>query len=104
MALYDLFIHHLRRGIRMIDGLTFTGCRLDGPAVMLVLPGTTFEDTNFGDSRGDMANLVLRPAANIAVGTIPVINCRFVGCEFNALGFTGNEAILAEILAIGGPI
>ncbi|MFC5345022.1 hypothetical protein ACETK8_03330 [Brevundimonas staleyi] len=100
MALYDLFLHHMRTGRAMIDGVTFTGCRIEGPAIMLVLPGTSFEAVNFGDSKGDIGNLVLRPVRNMAIGAIPVINCSFVNCEFHALGFTGNEQILSEILAI----
>lgn len=100
LALYDLFGHHLRTGRSMIDGITFTGCRIEGPAVMLILPGTTFDAVNFGESRGDIGNLVLRPVRNMAIGAIPVINCTFRNCEFHALGFTGNEQILNEILAI----
>lgn len=100
MALYDLFVHHMRTNRAMIDGITFTGCRIEGPAVMLVLPGTTFDAVNFGESKGDIGNLVLRPVRNMAIGAIPVINCTFVNCEFQGLGFTGNEQILNEILAI----
>lgn len=100
LALYDLFMHHMRTGRSMIDGITFTGCRIEGPAVMLVLPGTTFEAVNFGESRGDIGNLVLRPVRNLAIGTIPAINCAFLNCEFHALGFTGNAQVLDEILAI----
>ena len=100
MALYDLFTHHMRTGRSMIDGITFTGCRIEGPAVMLVLPGTTFDAVNFGESKGDIGNLVLRPVRNMAIGAIPVINCAFQNCEFHALGFTGNEKVLNEILAI----
>ncbi|RZJ04996.1 MAG: hypothetical protein EON89_05570 [Brevundimonas sp.] len=100
LALYDLFVHHLRTGRSVIDGITFTGCRVEGPAVMLVLDGTTFDATNFGESKGDMGNIVLRPVGNMAIGAIPVRNCTFLGCEFYALGFTGNEAILSQILAI----
>lgn len=101
MALYDLFMHHLRHGRSMIDGISFTGCRIEGPAVMLVLPGTHFDRTNFGESKGDIGNLVLRPVLNMAIGAIPVINCTFENCEFHALGFTGNEQILAQLLTIG---
>lgn len=100
MALYDLFAHHLRHGRSMIEGVSFTGCRIEGPAVMLVLPGTMFDAVNFGESKGDIGNLVLRPVRNMAIGAIPVINCTFQNCEFHALGFTGNEQILSEILAI----
>ncbi len=101
MALYELFVHHLRTNRAMIDGITFTGCRIEGPAVMLVLDGTTFDSTNFGESKGDIGNLVLRPTRNMAIGAIPMRNCTFIGCEFYMLGFTGNDAILDQILAIG---
>jgi uncharacterized protein YjbI with pentapeptide repeats len=100
MALYDLFMATLRQGRAVIEGVSFKGCRVEGPAVMLVLDGTQFEATNFGNSKGNMANMVLRPAANMAIGAIPVRNCIFDGCEFHALGFSGNEAILEQILAI----
>ena len=99
-ALYDLFVHHLRTGRTVIDGLTFTGCRVEGPAVMLVLDGTNFEATNFGEAKGNMGNLVLRPSGSKAIGTLPVRNCTFVGCEFYALGFTGNDALIEQLLAI----
>lgn len=101
MALYDLFSFHLRHGRSMIEGVTFTGCRIEGPAIMLVLPGTHFDRTNFGESKGDIGNLLLRPVRNMAIGTIPVINCTFENCEFHALGFTGNEQIVNELLTIG---
>lgn len=100
MALYDLFTHHMRHGRSVLDGISFTGCRIEGPAIMLVLAGTTFDATNFGESKGDIGNLVLRPVRNMAIGAIPVINCTFENCEFHALGFTGNEQILSQILAI----
>lgn len=100
MALYELFMHNMRNGRAQLDGITFTGCRLEGPAIMLILPGTTFDAVNFGESRGDIGNLLLRPVRNMAIGTIPVVNCTFVNCEFHALGFTGNESILNELLTI----
>jgi hypothetical protein len=101
LALYDLMTHHARTNRAVIEGVTFTRCRIEGPAVMLVLDGTTFEATDFGETRGSMANMVLRPAGTKAIGAIPVRNCTFVGCEFAMLGFTGNDRILDQILAIG---
>ncbi|WP_051651075.1 hypothetical protein [Brevundimonas bacteroides] len=100
MPLYELFMATLRQGRSVIEGVTFRGCRIEGPAVMLVLDGTNFEATNFGNSKGDIANMVLRPVANMAIGAIPVRNCTFDGCEFHGLGFTGNAAILEQILSI----
>lgn len=101
MALFDLYIHHMSRGKAIVEDITFTGCRIEGPSVMLVLDGTYFDRTNFGEAKGNIANLVLRPAGTMAIGAIPVKNCTFVDCEFFMLGFTGNEAILNQILTIG---
>ncbi|WGM32403.1 hypothetical protein [Brevundimonas sp. NIBR11] len=100
MALYELFMHYMRAGRAQIDGVTFTGCRIEGPSIMLILPGTTFDNVNFGESRGDIGNMLLRPVRNMAIGAIPVVNCTFVGCEFHALGFTGSENIINELSAI----
>ena len=101
MALYVLYSHYLSTGRSIIDGVTFTGCRIERPSVMLILAGTRFDRTNFGESKGDIANLVLRPAANMAIGAIPMMNCTFVECEFYMLGFTGNEQTLNQLLTIG---
>jgi hypothetical protein len=102
MALYELYRAQFAAGRVRIDGVTFRNCRIVGPAVMLVLDGTTFDTTNFGDARGDIGNLLLRPLRAIAVGTIPVANCRFIGCEFFNLGFTGPEAVIDDLLSISG--
>ena len=100
MALYDLMIHHMRTNRVIIDGITFNRCRIEGPAVMLVLEGTRFESTNFGEAAGGTANMVLRPAGNKAIGAIPVRNCTFIGCEFSMLGFTGNAQVVNSLLSI----
>lgn len=101
--LFDLFIHAAEKGEGLIRDRTFRGCRLQGPAILLVSSGVSFEDVNFGDSRNDIRNLVLRPVGNLAMGTIPLRECSFEGCEFYNVGFTGDEAFLALILSIGTP-
>jgi hypothetical protein len=85
----------------VISGRTFKGCRIEGPAVMLVLPGVRFEGTDFGFCDGDVRNLVLRPAGPAKViGAIPVQNCAFINCEFFAVGFTGPEAFIQQMLTL----
>lgn len=101
MSLHDLFLHHLRINRPVIEGVTFTGCRIEGPGIMLVLDGTTFDRTNFGESKGDIANLVLRPTGSMAIGAVPMRNCTFIGCEFYMLGFTGNDSTVEQLLMIG---
>ena len=77
-----------------VEGLTFRRCRLQGPVVMLVAGGVNFEDTNFGDSKGDIRNLLLKPMGTRAPGSLPFRDCRFEGCEFYNVAFTGSEAVL----------
>ena len=104
LNLFDLHVAHFSAGIGVIQGRTFRGCRLQGPAIMLVSAGVTFNDCNFGDPGGDMRNLVLRPAGARALGTIPFRDTVFEGCEFYNVGFTGPEDILNELLSITGSV
>lgn len=99
--LFELHIaaHGAAPGI--ITGRTFRGCRIQGPAVMLVSSGVHFDDCNFGDPDGKMTNLVLRPTGNRALGTVPVRDCLFEGCEFFNVGFTGSEEVVRQLLAVG---
>lgn len=100
-SLFELYMHRLRTNRAIIEDTTFTGCRVEGPGIVLVLDGTSFDRTNFGETKGDVANLILRPVGTMAIGTIPVRNCTFVSCEFYMLGFTGNEQTVEQLLQIG---
>jgi hypothetical protein len=101
ISLFDLFRAHIQAGQTMISGRIFKNCRLEGPVVMLALGNTVFDATDFGYASGDIRNLVLRPASPEKVtGAIPFQNCAFIGCEFFAVGFTGPEAFLQQILAL----
>ena len=100
--LFDLHVAHHGAGLGIIQGRTFRGCRLQGPAIMLVSSGVHFSDCNFGDPESDMRNLVLRPVGSRALGTIPFRDTVFDGCEFYNVGFTGPEAILNELLSVTG--
>ncbi|MEN5170182.1 hypothetical protein ABE444_11495 [Brevundimonas pondensis] len=100
LSLHDVFAHAARNGTPMIHGRTFRGCRIQGPAIALVSSGVTFDDTNFGDSRGDIRNLVLRPVGDKAIGTVPLRDCIFIGCEFYGVGFTGTDEFIAQVIAL----
>jgi len=86
-----------RQGQGLIQGRAFTGCRFQGPAIILASSGVTFTDTNFGDSRGGIKNLLMRPLGDKAVGTIPMRDCQFIGCEFYGVGFTGPDEFLDQV-------
>ena len=64
----------------------------------------TFDETNFGDSRGDIRNLVLKPVGDKAIGTVPMRDCAFIGCEFYGVGFTGTDEFIAQIVALPNSI
>lgn len=103
ISLFDLYADAAARGEGLIRDRAFRGCRLQGPAILLISSGVSFDDVNFGDSRNDIRNLVLRPEGALALGTIPLRDCTFEGCEFYNVGFTGDEDFLAMILSIGTP-
>ena len=97
IILYELFASASRKGVPLIQGRTFRGCRFQGPAIVLATDTVSFTDTNFGDSRGGIGNLLLRPVGDKAIGTIPMRDCTFIGCEFYGVGFTGTEEFIAQV-------
>ncbi len=100
IAIHELLASSLGRGVPLIRGRTFRGCRLLGPAIVMAASGTTFEDTNFGDSRGDNRNLVLRPQGTHAIGAIVMQDCVVDGCEFTEVGFTGSDSFIDWIIGL----
>ena len=102
ISLFDLYVAvvgHALPGV--IEGRTFRRCRLQGPAVILASHGVHFENTNFGDSGGDIKNLLLQPMGPRALGTLPMRNCTFEGCEFYNVAFTGSKETLDSMAQVG---
>ncbi len=102
ISLFELFVS-VMGGTRpgMVVGRTFRRCRLQGPAIVLVAGGVRFESSNFGDSGGDIRNLLLQPVGDRALGTIPMRDCLFEGCEFYNVGFTGSQSVIDMMSAVG---
>jgi hypothetical protein len=91
-------------GQSTLTGITFENCRIEGPAVMLVVGGCKFDAVDFGFAGGDIRTLLLRPVSpNGVVGAIPVRDCAFHGGQLFAIGYTGGEGFLNQLLALGGP-
>lgn len=101
LNLFDLHVANHGHQLGVISGRTFRGCRIQGPAIMLVSAGVQFDDCSFGDPDGDMRNLVLRPTGARALGTVPFRDTMFEGCEFYNVGFTGPEDVVNMLLAVG---
>jgi hypothetical protein len=102
VVLFDLFRETLRAGSPMVEGRTFINCRLDGPAVMAAVAGCEFDSTDFGYDSGDIRSMIIRSAApGRMIGALPFKDCKFIGCMFFAVGFTGPDQFLDQILALG---
>ena len=98
-SLFDLYRASVQAGGGVgIDDRDFTDCTIEGPALMLVLDGVSFESSNFGQTGGDMRNMLFRPAGDAAIGAIPVRNCTFTRCQFRAIGITGNETLIQTLI------
>ena len=102
VAVYDLFAAHMRagRGV-VIRDRTFRNCRLEGPAVLLILSGTTFDRCDIGYGAGSTRNLLFQPLGEKATGAIAFENCRFEGCQFFAVGYTGSQVVIDALSQVG---
>jgi len=98
-SLFDLYRASMQAGGGVkIEDRTFTDCTIEGPALMLVLDGVHFDSTHFGQTGGDMRNMLFQPLGNVGIGAIPVRNCTFTRCRFQAIGITGNETLLKMLI------
>ncbi|ANF55585.1 hypothetical protein DA69_13035 [Brevundimonas naejangsanensis] len=92
----SLAVHHMNAGQVFIDGKTFTECLIEGPAVMAIMNGTTFDGCNMGVAE-DPRTLLLDPRGSMIAGAIGMSNCRFVRCRFVQVAFTGAKEALDEL-------
>lgn len=90
----NLAVQHFNSGASVIDGLTFTDCLIEGPAVMMVVDGVTFDGCSMGVTK-DPNNLLVQPVGERMTGVIPFSNTRFVRCQFVRVAFTGHPDFMA---------
>ena len=98
-SLVDLYRASVQAGggVR-IEDRTFTDCTIEGPALMLVQDNVHFDSTNFGETGGDMRNMLFKPMGAIGIGAIPVRNCTFTRCRFHTIGITADDAFLQALI------
>lgn len=92
----SLAVHHMNAGQTFIEGKTFTECLIEGPAVMAVMNGTSFDTCSMGVAE-DPRTLLLEPRGEMIAGVVGMSNCRFVRCRFVQVGFTGAPDLLDGI-------
>lgn len=88
-----LAVHTMNAGEAVIKGKTFTNCVIEGPALVAVLSGTTFDGCNMG-AASDPKSMLFAPRGPRLVGAIGLQDCRFVRCRFVQIGYTGSPEFL----------
>ncbi len=91
-----LAVHHWNAGEMAIRGKTFTDCVIEGPAVMAVMSGTTFDGCAMGTTT-DTNNLLYKPQGQKLTGVVGMAECTFVRCRFVQVGFTGMDSLLDDL-------
>ena len=91
-----LAVHTMNAGEAVIRGKTFTDCVIQGPALVAILQGTTFDGCNMG-AASDAKSMLYAPQGDKLVGAIGLQDCRFVRCRFVQIGYTGNAAFLEDM-------
>lgn len=78
----------------IMDGYTFEGCDIRGPAV-LVFQGTTITHNEF---RGDPEAFLweIPPDRPLVFGAVLAKNCTFTNCVFENIGVAGPSAFIQE--------
>ena len=84
-----LSVHHLNTGETVIRGKTFTECVIEGPALVALVDGVTFDGCNMG-AVTNPKSLFYKGQGPVLVGTIAFADTKFVRCRFVQVGFTGH--------------
>ena len=91
-----LAVHTMNSGQPVIKGKTFTNCVIQGPALVAVLKGTTFDGCSMG-AGSDANSMLFAPKGPQMVGVIGLEDCKFVSCRFVQIAYTGSDAFLEEM-------
>lgn len=90
----NLAVHHFNAGKTGVEDKVFTDCLIEGPAVLMILDGVSFDGCNMGMT-DNADNLLIKPVGDKLTGVIPVRNCKFVRCDFLRVAYTGHPDFLA---------
>jgi hypothetical protein len=79
----------------VLDGFTFVGCQVNGPA--LILPrDSVFASNDFDSPTPDALLWEIAPERPEVVGVIEVTNCTFERCRFAHVGIAGPPTVIAH--------
>jgi hypothetical protein len=80
----------------LVDSVTFVGCDVKGPAV-LVPQGCTLTNCNLGGPSADAILWEVPASRTVIVGAILAKNCVFERCHFFNVGFAGPPELIRQI-------
>lgn len=80
----------------ILQDLTFQGCLILGPSVLVPLDGLTIEGCTF-TSDADAMFWTIPPEKLEVVGAIGLSRVAFRECRFEKIGFAGPPALLSEM-------
>jgi hypothetical protein len=80
----------------LLDGITFIGCDIKGPAV-LVLQACTLSNCNLGGPSPDAVLWEVPATRSVIVGAILAARCVFEKCTFMNIGIAGPPELIRQI-------
>ena len=85
----------LARDEDVLDGYTFSGCQLNGPAVVVLLENVRFSNNKL---QGEKSALLweIPPERQTVVGAIGLRNCTIDGCTLTRIGIAGQSDLLSQ--------
>jgi hypothetical protein len=93
-----LAVYHLNVGQPLIRGRTFTECVIEGPALVALMDGVSFEGCNMGLAT-DPASLFYKPQGPVLIGTVAFADTKFIRCRFVQVAFTGHTESIDQMAA-----
>ena len=90
-----VWLPELARDEDVLDGYTFIGCHLNGPAVLVLLDGVTFADNNLQGERNALLWEITENRPDI-IGAIGLRNSTVEGCTLTRIGIAGSREVLSK--------
>ena len=88
----DVYLCELARDTNVLEGYTFEGCRIRGPAVMLFLGDVKFSQCTF-----EHRDFIFEIEPNRSFfGMIGIKKISFEGCEFDRIGLAGSREFVGK--------
>lgn len=80
----------------VLEGFTFEGCHIDGPALLVPTGQTSLTNNAMGPSI-DAVLWEIPPTRPVVVGAIEARDCVFDRCEFRNVGLAGPPDFVARV-------